>query len=83
MARKARKRGRPRKQETLLSKWLDAAGISRDELATRLNVSRPYVDMMCRGGRRPSLELAVAIEELTHGEVPASVWTRIPKHSRD
>lgn len=83
MARKARKRGRPRTKETALSRWLDAAGMTRYEFAERLELSRSHADAICRGVRRPSLELAFAIEKLTKGAVPASVWTSVPKHSRD
>ena len=79
----ARGRGRPRKNETKLSRWLDSAGMSRDALSERLGVGRTYVDKMCRGERRPSLDLAVAIEKLTDGAVPVSVWTKVPPHSSD
>ncbi len=78
-----RGRGRPRKQETKLSRWLDVAGMSRDALAVKLGVGRSYVDKVCRGERRPSLDLAVAIEKLTEGAVPASAWIKVPPHSSD
>lgn len=57
--------------------------MTRDELAERLGLSRTHVDSICRGARRPSLELAIAIEKLTHGAVPAGGWTSVPKHSGD
>lgn len=75
--------GRPRKTETKLSGWLDAAGMTRYQLADRLNVARGHVDKICNGERRPSLELALEIEQLTDGAVPAAYWTSVPKHSRD
>lgn len=80
---KKRGRGRPRKSETKLSLWLDAAGMTRYDLADRLGIGRGHADRICRGERRPSLELAVEIEKLTRGGVPASYWMSIPKHSQD
>jgi DNA-binding XRE family transcriptional regulator len=75
--------GRPRKSETRLSRWLDSVGMTRDELAEHLDIHRTYVDKICRGVRRPSLELALAIEQLSRGSVPAASWMNVPKHSRD
>jgi transcriptional regulator with XRE-family HTH domain len=80
---KKRRVGRPRKEEGKLSRWLDAQGMSRYELAARLDIARPHVDRICRGVRRPSLELAIAIEKLTDGAVPAASWISVPKHSSD
>jgi transcriptional regulator with XRE-family HTH domain len=57
--------------------------MTRDELAERLGLSRSHADAICRGARRPSLELALAIEKLTSGAVPAWLWTSVPKHSGD
>jgi transcriptional regulator with XRE-family HTH domain len=57
--------------------------MTRAELAERLGISRPHADFICRGARRPSLELALAIEKLTDGAVPAASWTGVPKHSGD
>jgi plasmid maintenance system antidote protein VapI len=78
-----KRRGRPRKRETPLSRWIDRAGKTRDEVAERLVITRTHLDRLCNAARRPSLELALEIEKLTDGEVPASVWTRVPAHSRD
>jgi transcriptional regulator with XRE-family HTH domain len=62
---------------------LDEEGITRADVAERLGISRPHVDFICRGDRRPSLELALKIEALTDGAVPVSLWTKVPKHSSD
>lgn len=75
--------GRPRKQETPLSRWLDRTGKSRQELADELGIARSHVDRLCRGDRRPSLELALDIEKLTDGAVAASEWASVPRHSKD
>lgn len=79
----AGKRGRPRKRETALSRWLDRVEMTRDEFAERLGVTRPYVDHLCRGSRRPSLELAFKIEKLTKRSVTAAALAAAPVHSED
>lgn len=80
---KKRAPGRPRIVETELSRWLDKAGITRDEFAERLGLTRQYTDKLCRGERRPGLEVAVLIEQLTDGAIPPSMWAAIPPHSSD
>lgn len=76
-------RGRPRKMESALSRWIDAKGMTRDDLAAKLGVHRSTVDRLCRGDRRPNLSLAFQIEKLSKGEVPASIWAKVPPHSAD
>jgi transcriptional regulator with XRE-family HTH domain len=66
--------GRPRKRETKLSRWLDQAGVSREQAAGELGVTRQYLDRVCRGVNRPSLPLAVKIEKFTRGAVPVEEW---------
>ena len=52
---------------TPLSEWLDRneGKISRTELADRLNLLRGQVDRYARGDRKPSLDLAFHLEEVT------------------
>lgn len=52
---------------TPLSEWLDRNEnkISRTELADRLNLLRGQVDRYARGDRKPSLDLAFDLEEVT------------------
>jgi transcriptional regulator with XRE-family HTH domain len=76
-----RRVGRPRARETALSKWIDASGKTRDEIAERLGVKRQWLDKLCRAERRPSLDLALEIEKMTKGQVPASFWKSVPPHS--
>lgn len=71
-----RPRGRPRARETKLSRWIDATGTTREAFATKLGVNRTYLDMLCRGARRPGLALALEIERLTRGGVPAAGWVK-------
>jgi hypothetical protein len=81
-AKQAPRIGRPRKRETPFSRWIDASGRSRDEIARRLRIKRPWLDKLCRLERRPSLDLAFDIEDLTSGKVPARSWRSVPRHSR-
>ena len=74
MAAAKRSPGRPRKRETKLSRWIDASGKTRDQVARELDINRTHLDMLCRGARRPGLPLAVAIEKLTRGAIPPSEW---------
>ena len=71
-----RPRGRPRASETKLSRWIDASGTTREAFAKKLGVNRTYLDMLCRGARRPGLALALEIERLTRGGVPAAAWIK-------
>ena len=81
---KKRSRGRPRnKKESKLSRWIDANGLTRDEVAARLAIRRNYLDKLCRAESRPSLELAFEIEKLTRGAAPASGWLSVPAHTED
>jgi transcriptional regulator with XRE-family HTH domain len=52
---------------TPLSEWLDRNEdkISRNELADKLNLLRGQVDRYARGDRKPSLDLAFDLEEVT------------------
>lgn len=78
MAAARRPRGRPRTGETRLSQWIDESGMTRDDAAEKLGINRTHLDMLCRGARRPGLDLAVAIERLTNGAVPPAEWTHVP-----
>ena len=82
-AKAERRRGRPRKAQTKLSRWIDAQKLERGVVADRLGIARNYLDKLCREDARPSLELAIAIEELTGGGVPAANWLRVlPRSAR-
>jgi plasmid maintenance system antidote protein VapI len=68
--------GRPRKKESLLSRWLDATESSRDDFARKLGITRQHLDRLCRCDRRPSWELAARIEKLTDGVVNVGSWAK-------
>jgi hypothetical protein len=80
-AKKERGRGRPRKTQSRLSRWIDTQKLERGQVAARLGIGRTYLDKLCREEARPSLELAVAIEKFTGGAVPAADWLRVAPHS--
>ena len=44
-----------------LSEYLKRTGTTHGALAKRLGVSRPYVTLISKGERQPSLELALRI----------------------
>lgn len=54
-------------QVTPLSEWLDRNEdkISRTELADKLNLLRGQIDRYARGDRKPGLDLAFDLEEVT------------------
>ncbi len=44
------------------------------ELAEAFGISRPHLSLLLAGKKRPSLELAVRIEQMTDGAVPVTSW---------
>lgn len=77
MAAAKRSPGRPRKRETKFSRWIDASGMTRDDVAAALGINRTHLDKVCRGARRPGLRLALGIEKLTGGAIAASDWLHV------
>lgn len=59
------------------------SGVSRGEWAARLGVSKSYLSELEHGKKRPSLEIAVEIERLTEGAVPAASWVPEPKEAAE
>ena len=59
---------RPRSEQTTpLSEWLarNERLIGREGLARELGIYRENLDRLCRGARRPGLDLAFDIEDVT------------------
>jgi hypothetical protein len=48
--------------------------MTRDQVAAELEINRTHLDKLCRGARRPGLAIALGIEKLTRGEIPAEHW---------
>ena len=74
MVSKPRGVGRPRTYENALSRWIDAAGRTREDVAKALRIPKPSLDRICRDERRPNLDLAFQIERVTGGKIPAKSW---------
>jgi transcriptional regulator with XRE-family HTH domain len=83
MVRPRKRGGPPRLATNALGRWIDRKDITRNEVAERLGISRRYLDRLCSDTRRPNLELAVAIEDLTRGKVKVRSWLKTPRHSGD
>lgn len=77
-ARQYENPGRPVNEEkqNAFGSWIKESGFSRKEIALRLGISLSYVHLLCRGERRPDLELAFKIEELTG--IDAKSWMTKP-----
>lgn len=58
----------------MLTDAITRSGKTRTQFANELGIGRPFLSMLESGKKRPSLELAVRIERLTGGQVPASSW---------
>ena len=57
-------------------------GRTQRALADTLEISRPHLSLLISGKKRPSLDLAIRIEQLTEGAVPATSWAPTP-HTED
>ncbi len=59
-----------------LQEYLNKTEMMFVEFAERIQVNPSTVSLLARGKRKPSLELALKIEEATRGKVKASVWRK-------
>lgn len=62
----------------MFAEYITKSGDSRAAWAARVGVSRSYLSDMLNGKKTPSLDVAVRIERLTGGAVPASSWIAPP-----
>lgn len=67
----------------MFAEHIKASGMSRSEWAARLGVSKSYLSELENGKKRPSLEVAVEIERLTDGAVPAASWVPETKEAAE
>jgi transcriptional regulator with XRE-family HTH domain len=81
MGRK-KKVGRPRARTNAFGQWIDAQGLHRDDVARKLGISRRMLDRLCAGDRHPGLKVAVAVEDMTEGEVSVRSWLRYSRRPR-
>lgn len=69
-----------------LGHFLETTSTTQAEFAARLKVSQASVSKWQRGILRPSLDIAVKIERITHGAVKATSWVpeeKLGPHSED
>ncbi|MBR9766142.1 MAG: helix-turn-helix transcriptional regulator [Rhodobacteraceae bacterium] len=59
---------------TTLAEFIEASKETQAAIAAKLRISKAYMSDLVNDNRRPGLELAVRIERLTGGKVPASSW---------
>lgn len=62
------------KPHLALAAYLDREGISRPAFARLVGADRARIHRIADGDRGPGLALALAIESVTKGEVPAAAW---------
>jgi transcriptional regulator with XRE-family HTH domain len=62
-----------------LARWIKEEGISREEVAQRLGVSRRYVDALCREQRVPRAEVMDRIHRLTNGKITSAYWAQVDR----
>ena len=70
--------GRPSIRQGRFGLWLDEHEIDRAQLAGALGVNRRHIDHIAREDRRPSLALALKLEQLTGGRVGVDYFAQIP-----
>lgn len=59
-----------------LADWMRRNGVRDNEIAQVVGRDRSIVSRIRRGELVPTLSVAVAIERLTGGEVPANSWIK-------
>lgn len=59
---------------THLQTYAAEQGEKQHDLAETFGISQSYLSLLLSGKKRPSLELAIHIENQTRGAVPASSW---------
>ena len=77
------RKGRPVEKRNKLGEWVDANGWTRQQLAESLGIALGSATRLCSGARRPSLEMAIQIEDLTEGAVSVRSWLEVPAHTKD
>ena len=72
--------GRPPRSpagEGKLAQWIEKSGQTRESVAQLLRIGRPHLDALCREDRRPSIQLAIKINELAGDDVPLSYFASL------
>jgi DNA-binding transcriptional regulator YdaS (Cro superfamily) len=61
---------------TLLANYLADHGLTQRAFAKLIDAPPPQISMWLSGRRRPGLDYALAIEQVTEGAVPAKSWKK-------
>lgn len=68
---------------TQLVGWLNRSHMRPSELASQLEITRPYMSQILHGERRPSLELLMKIARITGVPVVAWVDTGVSESGKE
>lgn len=71
--------GRPPSLKGRLAQWIKDQGLSREGVAKKLEVSRRYVDALCREQRVPHAEVMDRIHRLTDGLITSAYWASVQR----
>ena len=58
----------------MFANHISISGRSRTAWAADLGISKSYLSDLLNGKKTPSLDLAVRIQRMTGGAVPAHIW---------
>jgi transcriptional regulator with XRE-family HTH domain len=61
-------------KSTKFGRYLKAKGISREDAAAALDLTRSYIQMLCTGAATPGLHAAAKIHKWTRGKVDFLSW---------
>lgn len=59
---------------TYFRKYLHDSGSRQSDFAEKLGVTQATISKLSSGDAKPSLELALSIEQATNGKVPMTSW---------
>ncbi len=65
-----------------LHAYLSRRGITQEQFADEIGVGQAMVSKLARGLARPSIDVAIAIERVTEGAVPATSWGKDHRASK-
>ena len=57
-----------------LVEWIQATGISQNEISRRTGLPQATISRWTRGEHRPGLRMALVLEDFTFGKVRAADW---------
>jgi transcriptional regulator with XRE-family HTH domain len=60
-----------------LTQWAVENGVSDQDIASQVNLTRSYISRVRAGTVNPSVEVAITLRDLTKGEVPIEMFLPI------